>query len=101
MSIKADLLSDGASRSRQYHVLLSESDGASRRHVGCRTALRAADGVMSHHMNLTALRAVMSNLHVGYRTALRAVVPMSGVGQNLLQIRGGRLFFTLKIWCLL
>ena len=65
MSIKADLLSDGASRSRQYHVLLSESDGASRRHVGC-------------------------------RTALRAVVPMSGVGQNLLQIRGG-LFFTLLI----
>ena len=47
---------------------------------------------MSHRMNLTALRAVLSNFRVGRRTALRAVVPMSGVGQNLLHIRGGLLF---------
>ena len=52
--------------------------------IYCRTALRAPDGVMSHRMNL----------RVGCRTALRAVVPMSGVGKNLLHIRGG-LFFTL------
>ena len=62
--------------------------------IFCRTVLRANDGIMSHRKNLTALRAIMSNLHVGCRTALRAVVPMSGVGQNLLHIRGG-LFFTL------
>ena len=50
---------------------------------------------MSHVMNLSALRAIISNLHVACRTTLCAVVPMSGVGQNLLHIRGG-LFFTLK-----
>ena len=65
--------------------------------IYCRTACLVADGVMSHCKNLTALRAVMSNLHVGCRDALRAVVPMSGVGQNLLHIRGGGLFFTLNI----
>ena len=82
-----------------YHeaVYLSNLESAAKQ-IFCRTVLRANDDIMSHRKNLTVLRAIMSNLHVGCRTALRTAVPMSGVGQNLLHIRGKGIFYFVYIF---